>query len=428
MCAAPLLGRVALGTTCSVELPTWDTWDLPIGSDFGDGQVQGTIAAWSPAFAVDTRSNAAGRGAEPQPTMALSTASVPLPRLGDRHQGRVPVAHGVASCNGSDQSPEAAAELGDAWISVGSSPNRSPSPGKNAACAVLAGGACKHAAGEAVGMPCTDLNPQHSHVGGSKHAAHPHRGAGKALPGSLHSGHDRHSGGAPPFTQGMHGANGAASLATGAACEQRAVSVLEQLLLHAGKLHGSADVLAKQLQNAEAAQGVAPAPEKSALVCAVVPACKPPATSNAGRSRSAAMPAQIMEQQRPPSRAVTPIGAISEVSRGLIPSMPPVYQSTFHTFDAIHAVYWKAHPPQPCASLAPQPSGLHEHVGNLCAHAAQSAALRCTAWFARHPTHACQHTSTSGQVCGIRGDAGQMARSASGMALWQSRLSRPLPS
>jgi hypothetical protein len=353
-----------------MAVPSWNKWQLRLGSDSEDGADPAAISAWSPTRAGDGNqklwpSVATGAHiAEPQPVMALTTQPVPPPRLARARvdaSSRCTTADDVLMESGSDQELEQAAEVGDTWAEPPRSDAANP------------------------------VSPEVQGPGMSQKAA----SAGQ-------SGGFEHSNGDDRVAQLCCGSD-APELTTQAACEQQAVASLQALLFGQGgrSVGACAPGLAANLA---APSWLPPLPDTGATRCAdASDACKAGAEAGAdkpghadqaclhGRSANPASPLRAPkpsnDEQRPKSRAVTPIGSIDDVSRGLIPSMPAVYIGTFPTFDAVFSVHWKAYPPASSALVPHKLADLQQHLGNVCAHAASSAARRCNSWCQCHHEH-----------------------------------------
>jgi hypothetical protein len=81
------------------------------------------------------------------------------------------------------------------------------------------------------------------------------------------------------------------------------------------------------------------------------------------------------------SRTVTPIGDIFDTSRGIIPSMPPVYTATFPAFECVLSVCQEGY------KSAAMPACDKEAFGVLVSGTLEQASRRCSEWCKRHRTH-----------------------------------------
>jgi hypothetical protein len=205
-------------------------------------------------------------------------------------------------------------------------------------------------------------------------------------------------------------------VATGAVEERKAVVALQQLL---GRPSPSLSVACGRYQVAVGG-GAAATPSSASVSTSVATPPFPPGNhSRTTGMREATGGAERKNKSRqsgssPMPRTITPIGPIDNVSRGLIPSMPPAYPPHFPSFEAVSSVYWKAYPPEPCAALAarwPAPSHIDTHRVEL-EHALDSGIGRCAAWCRRHEEHGFQHAIDVSNPCGGSSTEGSALSSA----------------
>lgn len=125
-------------------------------------------------------------------------------------------------------------------------------------------------------------------------------------------------------------------------------------------------------------------------------------------------PFPLPDQQHSARASVPSLGSLSDLSRGLIPSLPQIYQGSFPCFHAISALYWKFEQSRASQGAANGHVRL-EHDTMLIEDCLDRSIEHCETWCAAHGVYgAPQHDSRRCSVEGSHASCswGQVVRGA----------------